>query len=201
MTASVNPVGIIAKTVRIITLAPLMALATLITLYVNEPQLFGANAINLWLAILFLTVLPILAYPLQPVIPGFKGKGREGQRNLAMVFAVSGYTLGCITNLFLKAPEELWLIYLTYLISGAAIVFVNKKLHIRASAHACGIIGPAVMLAAFGIPAALLVGVPLHFAALWASLKMKRHTVPQYVAGSIIPIAVLAILKFLFFIF
>ena len=201
MTASLNPVGILAKTVRIITLAPLMALATLITLYLNEPTLFGANAINLWLAILFLTVLPILAYPLQPVIPGFKGKGREGQRNLAMVFAVCGYTLGCITNLFLNASEELWLIYLTYLISGGAIVFVNKKLHIRASAHACGIIGPAVMLAAFGIPAALLVGVPLHFAALWASLKMKRHTVPQYIAGSLIPMAVLAILKFLFFIF
>ncbi len=201
MTATVNYHGVLAKIVRIITLAPLMALATLITLYVERPELFGSHAVHLWLAILFLTVLPILAYPLQPVIPGFKGKGREGQRNLAMVFAVSGYTLGCLTNLFLNAPEELWMVYLTYLISGIVIVFVNKKLKIRASAHACGIIGPAVMLASFGVPAALLVGIPLHLAALWASLRMKRHTAPQYVVGSIIPIAVLAVLRLLFFIF
>lgn len=184
----------ISKLIRIITVAPVMALATLLTLYVHDSELFGSHPYMLLLAIFFLTVLPLLAYPLQPITPYFKSRGREGQRNLAMLFAVSGYILGCITNLFLSAPASLWIIYLDYMLSGVLIVVFNKLLHLRASAHACGIIGPATLLAYFGIPLALAVGAVLYIAAAWASITMKRHTLPQLLGGAAISLAVLGFL-------
>lgn len=184
----------IAKLFRILTVAPIMALAALCSLYAANSQFFGESVLNLALAIIFLTVLPLLAYPLQPIIPHFRGKGREGQRNLAMLFAVGGYIFGCVTNLFLNAPIQLWVIYLEYLLSGLLILIINKAFRLRASAHACGVAGPAVMLAYFGIPAALIIGTVLYVAAFWSSLCMKRHSWQQFVGGTVIPILVLSAL-------
>ncbi|MBO5204080.1 MAG: hypothetical protein J6B72_05665 [Clostridia bacterium] len=181
------------KAIRVLTLAPIMALITLCALYIKSKDLFG-GAHMLALAVFFLFLLPILAYPCQPIVPYFKGKGREGQRNLAMVFAVVGYVAGCITNLFLHAPLSLWIIYLDYLISGALVVIINKVFRLRASAHACGIIGPAALLVYFGIPWAVIPALALYALALWASLDMKRHTWQQFVGGAVIPLIVLAAL-------
>ena len=183
----------ITKIIRILTVAPVMALATLCTLFIARPHIFGGTHLFV-ISTLFLLVLPICAYPLQPVIPGFNGKGREGQRNLAMVFAVSGYVAGCITNLFLSAPVFLWMIYLDYLISGALVVIINKVFKLRASAHACGIAGPAALLCYCGLPLTLIPAVRLYFAALWASIEMKRHTIRQFLGGALIPLAVLGVL-------
>jgi len=177
-----------------------MALATLVTLYVSDPNMFGKTYLFV-LAIVFLCVLPLLAYPLQPIIPHFKDKGREGQRNLAMVFAVSGYVLGCITNLFLSAPVMLWFVYLIYLLSGVLIVVINKLFKLRVSAHACGIAGPTALLVYFGIPFAVIPGVILYFSALWASIRMKRHTWQQFVSGAFVPLAMLVVLHFVFLLF
>lgn len=187
----------ITKAIRIITLAPIMAVATLVTLYIHDGSIYG-GVLNFAAAIFFLGVLPLLAYPLQRFIPGFRGKGREGQRNLAMVFAVGGYILGCIANIFLGGSAILTLVYVEYLISGVLIAVFNKLFKLRASAHACGVAGPAVMLAYLGIPWALLPGAVLYLGALWASLDMKRHTAPQFVGGAIIPMATLLVLHFVF---
>ena len=170
-----------------------MALATLITLCIHDAEIFG-GAYNFIIAILFLFILPVCAYPLQPFIPHFKDKGREGQRNLAMIFAVGGYVAGCITNLFLNAPVYLWMVYLDYLISGALIVIINKVFHLRASAHACGIVGPGALLCYLGVPVALIPTAILYFAAMWASIRMKRHTLWQFLGGAVIPLAVLIFL-------
>ncbi len=188
----------ITKIIRVLTVAPLMAFFTVLTLFLVSDEAFGGSTLLFLLSVLFLTVLPLLAYPLQPVIPGFRKKGREGQRNLAMLFANGGYILGCITNLFMDAPTVLWIIYLEYLFSGMLILIFNKVFKLRASAHACGVIGPGVMLFSFGIYPALAVSAILWGAALWASLSMKRHTVPQFIGGSAIPIAVLVVLTAIF---
>ena len=189
--------NVLAKIVRILTVAPIMALATLITLFVFNASLFWGTHLFV-LAIIFLCILPLLAYPLQPIIPHFKDKGREGQRNLAMIFAVSGYVLGCLTNLFLSASPALWFIYLSYLFSGALIVLTNKLLKLRASAHACGIVGPTALLMYFGVLFAFIPGIILYLGALWASVRMKRHTWQQFIGGAIIPIAVIALLNPIF---
>jgi hypothetical protein len=188
----------IAKVIRILTLAQLIAVATLCVLFAYDRSFFSNEPALLVVGIIFLGVLPLLAYPLQPVIPGFRGKGREGQRSLAMIFAVLGYVLGCITNVFMHGTPQLWIIYLEYLLSGVAILVFNKVFKLRASAHACGIAGPAVMLASFGVLPALAVGAVAYAAALWASLVMKRHTLPQFIGGALIPIILLVPLHIIF---
>ena len=186
-----------AKIVRIITVAPVMAMAALSVMFAVVPSVFGKWYLYA-IAMLFLGVLPLLAYPLQPVIPHFKDKGREGQRTLAMIFAVSGYVLGCITNLFLSAPVSLWIIYLDYLISGILVLVINKAIGLKASAHACGVAGPTALVMYLGVNAVLVPGIILYLGALWASVKMKRHTWQQFIGGAFISLGVLLALHLLF---
>ncbi len=177
------------KIIRIITLAPTMALLTLSVLLAIRPDTFH-GILNYGLSVAFLTLLPLSAYPLQPLIPHFKDKGREGQRQLAMIMAVIGYILGIIFALLLNMPKDLLLLYLTYLISGVLILFFNKVIKVRASGHACGVAGPIAFLIYFlGWPA--IVGISVLVLVYWASLRMKRHTWSELLWGSVIPVAAL----------
>ena len=187
---------ILAKIIRILTIPPIMAIWLLTTLFIVKPEFFGGIAFY-FLAVFFVAILPILAYPLQPITPVFKHKGREGQRTLAMIFSVVGYLLGCITNLFMNAPATLWLVYLVYLLSGLGIAIFNKIFHLRASGHACGIMGPVAFLFYCGVGTAF-VGIGIYLAALWASVKMKRHTFLQFVGGAVIPVVALFVVATVF---
>ena len=187
---------ILAKIIRVLTIPPIMAIWLLTTLFVVRPEFFGGTVFYC-LSVFFIALFPILAYPLQPIIPAFKHKGREGQRTLAMIFSVAGYLLGCITNLFMNAPASLWTVYLVYLLSGAGIAIFNKLFHLRASGHACGIMGPVAFLFYSGIGTAV-VGIGIYFAALWASVKMKRHTLLQFIGGAAIPVAALFVVAIAF---
>ncbi len=182
----------LAYAVRVITVAPIMALVMLLVLYFREPDFFG-GLIEFLLSALFLVVLPLLAYPLQPLIKQFKYKGREGQRTLALIFAVAGYFLGCLFAAVLGAPQNVWFIYLSYMLSGSFVALFNKVFRFRASGHACGISGPYMLLVYFGQPIGYI-----GFAVLllvWAvSLYMKRHTTAQFIVGALIPFAALGLL-------
>lgn len=181
----------LGKIVRITTVAPIMALVMLSILYWVDLGIFQ-ETYHYVLSIIFLTILPLLAYPLQPFLPRFREKGREGQRNLAIVMAVLGYFLGGIATLYLHAPNELLLIYMVYFISGIGILIFNKVLKIRASGHACGVVGPILVLMYFiGIKA--LIGVGVLVLVYWASIKTSRHTPLELLWGTTIPVFALII--------
>lgn len=175
-----------AKIIRIITIAPIMALLTLSLLYWLRPSIFGSVQ-SLLLAVIFLTVFPVLGYPLQLLIPYYKNKGREGQRNLAIIMAVAGYIGGIFHAVIGSVSTGLWVIYLTYFISGLGVLVFNKLLRIRASGHACGVAGPIALLVYHLGPAALI-GFLLLALVFYSSLKIKRHTLSQLLIGSCIPI-------------
>lgn len=177
--------------IRVLTVAPLMALVMLLILYFHDAAFFG-NTLHFALAIVFLVVFPLLAYPLQRFSPKYKDKGREGQRALAFVFAVSGYVLGCAAVLILPTPTNVLIIYVSYLLSGVIAIVLNRLLHFKASGHACGIVGPFLLLIYFG-SAAGFVGFAVLAAAWAASIYMKRHTHAQLVAGGLIPFAALGL--------
>lgn len=185
-----------AKIIRTVTVAPVMAGVLLTALFLLKPEVFG-RPLNYGCGIMFLTVLPILAYPLQKFMPGYRNEGREGQRNLAMAFAVGGYILGCAVTLFLNAPSSMWIIYLEYLCSGILIALVNKVFHFKASGHACGVAGPVALLFFFGVPV-LFPGIVFLALTWWASLYIKRHTIAQLAGGCAIPVLVLFMLHFIF---
>ena len=181
----------LAKLVRTLTLAPIMAAVTLTILYVCTTDVFQ-SVLEYMGAIAFLVILPILAYPLQPFIPSYKEKGREGQRQLAIVMAVLGYIGGIIVAVSTSIPEKQKIIYFMYFFSGILIMVFNKVIKVRASGHACGVVGPVAILTYCMGPLALF-GLIVLVVVYWASLKMERHTISQLFWGSAIPVVALLI--------
>lgn len=179
------------KVIRVLTIAPIVSLITLIILYMGNPLIFGGIK-NLLFATLFLTVLPISAYPLQPILPGFKNGGRTSQRNLAIIMAVLGYVASIAYAAIAKVPNELWIVFLSYFFSGLGILLFNKILKIRASGHASGITGLVTLPFYFFGSIALLGLIPLTIV-YWSSIKTKRHTFMQLIWGSVISILALVI--------
>lgn len=185
----------ICKLVRILTLAPVMAMISLLVLFRVSPEIFSSSVQDLVFSIFFLVVMPLSAYPLQPLISPFKNQERDGQRHLAILTAVIGYICGFLYTQIRHTPWNLLLIFLEYLFSGLLILLFNKVLKIKASGHACGVAGPLCYLfyflgyrALFAIPVLLLV--------YWSSLYMKRHTLSELIWGSLIPIFSLLCLLF-----
>lgn len=185
----------IYKIIRVATVPPIMASALFIVLGAYKTLGF----VDALLGILFLGILPILSYPLQPFIPYYKDKGREGQRNLAIIFSVAGYILGCVLALIFNAPlNTVVFIYLDYLISGVLIAIFNKLFHLKASGHACGIIGPVAMLVYMGLYIPAIIGAVITVFVFISSIKMKRHTLPQLIVGSAITVFALLFLTLFF---
>ena len=146
----------------------------------------------------FLGILPLFAYPAQKITPHFKNKGRNGQRTLAMIFAVAGYLLCIAVNIFASCTPEMWLISLEYLLSGVLILVFNKVLKIKISAHGCGSAGPIFLLLYFGLPVPALIMGGITILAYIASVKANHHTVPQLIGGSAVSVTLLFGLSFLF---
>ncbi len=176
--------------IRKITVPPTFAATLLILGFVICPEYFG-SAWNLISGLVFICVLPLLAYPLQKYIPRFKDKGRAGQRSLAMIFSAVGYLLGTLIAFLTKAPTEYKIICMEYLLCGIAMLVLNKVFKLKASGHACGIVGPVLMMIYFKmfIPAAVcsLLIIPVFI----SSVKTKQHTAWQLVGGGFIPLVVL----------
>ncbi len=185
------------KAIRILTLAPLLAAISIVLIRIFCADVFPTD-LHFAYMLFFLGVLPLLAYPLQPIVPHFKDKGREGQRTLAMLFAVAGYIVCAITCLFTNVTSGMWLISLEYLLSGLMILVFNKVLHIKISAHGCGSAGPIFLLLHFGlyIPSAVMAVLTLF--TYVASVKMKRHTVGELVGGSLVSVLLLGVLALIF---
>jgi hypothetical protein len=188
---------VVYKIARILTLAQLLAAFSLTILYIYRPDIYPTGGHFAYM-LFYLGILPLLAYPLQPIVPKFKDKGRDGQRTLAMIFAVVGYVLSVVTCALTGASSAMWLIALEYLISGILILVFNKVLHIRISAHGCGSAGPIFLLLYFGLYAPAAIMAVLTVIAYVSSVKMKRHTVPQLVGGSLVSVLLLGVLVLIF---
>lgn len=182
---------IFAKAVRWMTVAPFPAAALILLLYFLKPGSYknGAHAL---LAIFFLSVLPLCAYPLSMVIPAIRKKGRDGQRDLAIACSVLGYIGGCVTSFGFEPALIEKVVYLTYALSGVLIALLSGVFHVKASGHACGVAGPIAALTYFLSPYYLL-GLLLFAAVCVSSLVLRRHTLPQLIIGACVSCASLAL--------
>ena len=184
--------------IRKITVPPVFAASLLIIAYIIYPHYFG-SILQMLGGLVFLCVLPLLAYPLQKYIPHFKDKGRDGQRSLAMIFSAVGYLLGTLVAFITNAPVELKIVYLEYLLCGIAMLVLNKVFKLKASGHACGIVGPVLLMLYFKMYIPAVVGTLLIIPVYVSSLKTKRHTAAQLIGGSFIPLVALAIISLTYF--
>ena len=173
----------LAKIIRIITIPPVLAAALAITLFSYDAALIGSTA-QFYALLFFLTILPALAYFLQPFLPLYRDKGRAGQRKLAFIASAAGYSCGLIFALVTSATKTVRMIYWTYFVSVLMLTVFNKATPWRASGHACGVVGPISLMVSFIGPQTL--PVVLVFALMaWASLRTKRHTPVELILGGI----------------
>lgn len=184
-------------TIRKITIAPVMAVLLLFVVQVRLPGVFETTS-AFFAAILFLGIFPVLAYPMQKYIPSYRCKGRDGQRRLAMIFAVAGYVLGVVVVFFSHATKDATVIYLEYLFSGVQVFVFNKAFHKKISGHACGITAPVSLFIYFGLYVYAAIGIMVAALVYIASLKTKRHTFAQLVGGSIVSVAAILLICCLF---
>ena len=174
------------KIIRRITVPPVFAAALLLIVYMTHTDYIGGIG-HLLGGLFLLVVLPTLAYPLQKYIPKYKDRGREGQRSLAMLFSFAGYLLGTTAAFVFSAPVELKLIYIEYLLCGIGMLVLNRVFHIKASGHACGSVGPVIMLVYFGLYLPAIIGAMLVLPVYVSSIRTGQHTMPQLFGGSTIP--------------
>ena len=173
-----------AKTIRVITIPPILVFA-LLTLLLNDFSTFYRGVSDYVGAVVFLMMIPSLAYPFQMVVPSLREKGRDMQRKLAFVFSISGYTLGLVYAIASGAGAKLTSIYIGYFCSVIFLIFFNKVLKIHASGHAAGITGPLLYVVWYSEIWMLPLAVLLYVAIIWSSLKMKRHTMPEFMLGTL----------------
>ena len=171
-----------AKFIRVITVPPVMVLCFLLVMYFFTDCVFR-NVYELIFSIIFLMIIPILAYPFQKLFPSLNCKGRECQRNLAFVFSFIGYMLSVIYGFTIHAQKYLLQIFLTYFLSVLILLLFNKVIKIRASGHACSIAGP-VTLMIFLIGSVTIIPCLIIFLMVaWSSIILKRHTLKELLFG------------------
>jgi len=171
----------LAKILRILTIPPVLAFVLVTVLFVADRTSIG-SPVQYGALIVFLSLFPALAYPLQPFLPGFQEKGREGQRELAFFTSVSGYLCGVIFAAATRAPSMVHIICWAYLLSVGILTIFNKITPWRASGHACGVAGPLCALIYFFGSKALPLAIVFALMA-WSSIKLKRHALVEIILG------------------
>jgi len=160
-----------------------MVLLLLLILFALNENVFQNSILVLLLSILFLALIPVAAYPLQPLIPKYKDKGREGQRNLAFGFTAVGYAGAVLYGVFAHVSNDLLMIFLTYFLSVFALLVSNKIIKFRSSGHMCSITGPLILFIYFIGWIAIIPCLVLFGLICWASLLLKRHTLYEVIGG------------------
>ena len=174
----------IAKIIRISTVPPVTVFGLLMLFYFGLNDVF-ANVWHLIITMIFLMVMPFLAYPLSYIIPKIKSKGRDGQRNLAFALSLFGYGLGLVYAFVFHISSNLFVVFLTYFLSVLILTVLNRGFKIKASGHACSIAGPLVsVIYFFGIWSSIWC-VIVFALVVWSSLTLKRHTLNELFFGSL----------------
>ena len=106
------------------------------------------------------------------------------QCGTALVCSAVGYLCGFLWSMLTPCSWLVHILFLSYVISIAALLLLNAGFGLRASGHACSTTAPAFLLTwklhpLFVIPSVLLIA-----AVYRSSLKLSRHTLPQLLAGS-----------------
>lgn len=103
-----------AKFIRILSVPPIMITTLVLILAVFRQQFFHST-FEILMIIFTLGIFPVLAYPLQKILPKYRHQGREGQRNLALILNLAGYTAALIL-----CPYFCWSYATSSFISGQA---------------------------------------------------------------------------------
>ena len=178
----------LAHAVRVVSIPPVMV-SLLVLVLAAFAEGFYSSKLELLAMLLFLAVIPLLAYPLSWAIPCVRRKGREGQRNLAFALTAAGYVLGWFYGVFVSRNREQILVYTIYLVSLLLLLLWNKVFRLRASGHGCSVTGPVLLAGWYlGLPG-IIVSALCYLLIFWASVTTGRHKWDEFLGGSVLCIA------------
>ncbi|MBR2464746.1 MAG: hypothetical protein IKM42_06090 [Clostridia bacterium] len=177
----------IAKIIRGITVPPAIVTVLFVLLYFLRDDVIP-NPLDLVFSLFFLAVVPVLAYPLQAIVPAFRPGGQKMKRKLAFILSIMGYIAAFTVSLVRGAVPNLAYIDAVYLCSVLVLTALNVFTPWHASGHACSIVGPIALLACFFGWRAILAGAAVIALSFWSSVYLKRHTVREYLLGAASPL-------------
>ncbi len=167
-----------AKTIRILSVPPIMVLVFILILAFNKNNIFR-DSTEIIIMIALLGLVPALAYVLSGLIPKVKEQGREGQRKLAFITNLAGYSIALLWAILTNVKKELLLICLTYFFSVVILTICNKGFHFRASGHASSFTGPLILMSYFLGWKVIIPSLLIAALIIWSSLYLKRHTIKE----------------------
>ena len=171
-----------ARILRILSLPPFVVASFLfIVFFTGYPVRLPLNQILFTL--FFLAFFPVLAYPVSLLKSAWRP--REVQRKIAFLFSGIGYLAGTVLGILIRLDPLLVRLLTIYLISFLILLSLHQLGSVRPSGHACSITGPLIFCILFygvswEIPALLI-----YLAVLWSSVYLKRHTIREFLLGSI----------------
>ena len=128
--------------VRVLTLPPIVIGITLLLMYAPAGLL---SLHELLLSELFLLLIPMAAYPIREIFRIGTDR-RKGQRATALVCSAVGYVCGFVWSLAAPCSWLVHILFLSYILSIAALLLLNGVFGLRASGHACSTTAPAFLL-------------------------------------------------------
>lgn len=186
----------ISKIIRVITVPVFVSFVLLLILWLVNPAFFQST-VHFVLAVIFICLLPMLAYPISYFIPKLKVKGREFQRKLAIALSLVGYFAGFAISLLTNSPAMELVVYSTYFFSGLLLIVCDTFFGIKASGHSCSLTGPIAVLT-YAISPFYLFGLLLLGLVYASSIILKRHTIWQLLIGSALSVIAFIISAIIF---
>ncbi len=174
----------IAKIVRGIAIPPTFVFTLSVLMYILKQSAFR-GFFDLAVMLFTLALCPALAYPLARILPHYKNAGRAGSRSLAFITSAVGYTIGTLYAFLSNASDDLKFIFVGYAVALVALTVLNKLCRLKASGHACGIVGPLLYTVYYFGPLFLIPCALIAAAVVWASVYRKSHTPGELLLGSL----------------
>lgn len=182
----------IAQIIRIITIPPVLILFMLLILFGVFGERFSSVG-ELIMTVVFLSIAPACAYPLAKLMKNTGEDSRETQRNMAFVLNLVGYLIAMLVGKAMQCSEMLMCVLNSYFLAVLVLTLLNRICKIRASGHACSCTLPYLFLSYWLKGVTALVCVILYGIEFWASVQLKRHTISEFLAGSITALVVFGI--------
>ena len=178
----------LAKFIRVVAIPPTFVVILAVALYFLNPAAFRHIG-DLLVTVISLALVPTLAYPLAKILPSFKAKGRASSRSLAFITSAVGYIGGTLYAFLSGATNDLKFIFGGYFVALLALTIFNKIFKLKASGHACGILGPLLYAIYFFGLAWLIPCAIVGYAVAWASVYRGSHTPKELLLGGMCAIA------------
>ena len=176
----------IAGVIRKVTVPPVLAAVMLLIFR----GVFGERFISVPLFVvelICLVIVPVSAYPLS-MLGGKEKGGRETQRKLAFVTNFLGYGAALVIGIAGGAEEMLLGILWGYFLAVIVLTFLKRAWY-------SAVLHFYLFFCQFlGIRAAVVCA-PLYLAEFWASVRLKRHTVKEFLTGSLTALVVFLLVR------